>query len=333
MDYGADVFYHELAEKALEGWDRWNRDWPRPLYHETGFLVLAPEPMAPDGFEHDSHQLLVERGFEPVRLAECAASLGQGPWNLEGYPDGYLSTRAGWVESGEVISQLFEMAKGAGVAFVDGTVRGLSGHGSRVTGVVLDSGNRLGADVVVLAAGAWTPELVPELRNLLVSTAQPVLYFRPEQPERFRGEHFPAWAADTSGSGWYGFPALDDGAVKVGHHGKGLMMDPDARLPVGRKHEARTREFLSGFLPELATAAVVERRTCMYCDSADGDFLIAFDPAREGLVVATGGSGHGFKFAPLLGELVADAVGGSEVGRFGWRTEGGSRREASRSEA
>ena len=68
MDYGSDRFYHELAELALEGWDRWNRDWSRPLYHEDGFLILAPAPMAPGGYEYESYAVLRARGYTPERL-------------------------------------------------------------------------------------------------------------------------------------------------------------------------------------------------------------------------------------------------------------------------
>ncbi|MCE2455377.1 MAG: FAD-dependent oxidoreductase [Gemmatimonadetes bacterium] len=336
MDYGNDRFYHELAEAALEGWDRWNRDLPTPLYHETGFLVLAAEEMAPGGFEHDSFQILDERGFGPVRLADHAEVLARGPWMLDAYPDGYLSRRAGWVECDRVVEVLIEKAKSIGVVFREGMARKLSAHGSKITGVTLDNGSRLGADCVVVSAGAWTPQLVPELAGLLTSVAQPVLYFKPPDPSPYHGENFPTWAADTSREGWYGFPSLPDGRVKVGHHGKGIPVEPDRRLPVGHRHEQRTRAFLKNFLPELAKARVDHRRTCMYCDSLDGDFVIARHPWHDGLVVASGGSGHGFKFAPLLGEIVANVVEGHDeprAERFQWRTEITEKLEASRSRA
>ena len=68
MDYGSDLFYHEFAEAALEGWDRWNADWPYPPYHETGLLVFSGEEIKPGSFEYESAQALQERGYEPEWL-------------------------------------------------------------------------------------------------------------------------------------------------------------------------------------------------------------------------------------------------------------------------
>ncbi len=92
-------------------------------------------------------------------------------------------------------------------------------------------------------------------------------------------------------------------------------------------HEAALREFLRDTFPGLADAPIVGRRLCVYGDTRDGHFWIAADPERSGLVVATGGSGHGFKFAPVLGDLIAGiALGDRDVSpalvrRFRWRPE------------
>ena len=99
-------------------------------------------------------------------------------------------------------------------------------------------------------------------------------------------------------------------------------MHPEARETVDANHEARTRKFLSSAIPALSDAPIAYRRICMYCDTFDGNFLIGHDPDREGLVVAAGGSGHAFKFAPVLGEIVADAVEHQHNkwgSRFAWR--------------
>ena len=91
--------------------------------------------------------------------------------------------------------------------------------------------------------------------------------------------------------------------------------------------------FLENTFPELASAPIKSRRLCFYCDSFDGDFWIDWDPNHEGLLVATGGSGHGFKFAPLMGSLIADRVEGKANEwecRFRWRATGKRRAEAAR---
>ncbi len=331
-DYGSDEFYHELGEASLDGWHRWNHDWRRPLYHETGFLILSRGLMEPGGFEHESFRVLTERGRRPVRLAQADPAL-LSRWKPGAYPDGYYNPRAGWAESGAVVAHLFEHALAAGLAHVPATMTGLTSTGSRVDGVLTTRGERISADSVVVAAGAWTPTLLPWLSDRLWPVGQPVLHFQAADPDVFRGPGFPAWAADIANTGWYGFPALDDGRVKVANHGRGLRVEPDERGEVTDAQVAAARDFLRDAIPELAECPLVYQRVCMYCDSFDGDFLIGSDPERAGLVVATGGSGHAFKFAPLLGGMVADVVQGQSnpwSARFAWRERAALRTEEAR---
>ncbi len=232
-----------------------------------------------------------------------------------------------------MVARLVELCRAAGVRFVDGVVSGFVEDQSGVRAVRLDAATLLEADGVLVCAGAWTPRLVPFAASLLASVAQPVLHFGVDDPNAFRGPGFPPWAADIGGSGWYGFPALDDGRVKLGHHGQGRFVDPDARGAVGDDHVARARSFLAESIPSLADAPVVETRVCMYCDSRDGDLLVDAVPGHGGLFVAGGGSGHAFKFAPVLGGIIADVVEGRAsrwLRRFRWRSVPSRRSEEAR---
>lgn len=316
MDYGSDVFYHELAEAALEGWERWSDEWADPLYHADGFLVLAAEGMRPGGFEFESHRVLTERGYRPVRVGGAELRKLHPKWNPEAYPDGYMSPRGGWAQSGAVVEWLHREAESAGVRLREGTVASLA------DGVRLDSGEVLRPHHVLACLGAWTPELVPETAPLLTAVAQPVLHFGVEATEEYQAPGFPPFAADIAGSGWYGFPALDDGRLKLGHHGPGRAVRPHQRGQVSGDHVTLARHFLRHALPSLADAPLVGSRVCMYCDSRDGDLFIDRAPGREDLTVAAGGSGHAFKFAPVLGGIIADAVEGRTNrwnSRFRWR--------------
>ncbi len=334
MDYGADVFYHELAEAALDGWEGWNADWPVPLYHPEGFLVLAAGAMQPGGFEYESHRVLRERGYDPQRVDGAYLAEHCPAWNAERYADGYLSPRGGWAESGAVVARLLELCAVAGVTLRTGDgVAGLLEGDACVEGVHLESGERIAATHVVVAAGAWTPVLVPWTAPILRSVAQPILHFGVDRPDEWRAPHFPPFAADISGTGWYGFPALADGRVKLGHHGEGHAVHPDDRGEVFGEHVAYARSFLAESIPALAEAPLVGTRVCLYCDAFDGDLLIDRVPGHEGLVVASGGSGHGFKFAPVIGGIVADALEGYDNRwslRFRWRDAGPPAREEAR---
>lgn len=337
-DYGADTFYHDLALASLDRWEAWNAEWPRPLFHADGFLVLAAERMSPGGYEYESHRVLIERGQSPERIGGEALGIRCPKWNAERYQDGYLNPRGGWAESEAVVGRLLDLAVSAGVRRRDETVdavltTGSRAHGVRISGPGAADTPTISADVVLVCAGAWTPSLVPSTSPLLRSVAQPVLYFLVEHPDAYRGPAFPPFAADIAGSGWYGFPALDDGRVKLGHHGPGRVAAPDDRGDVPRGHVERARAFLADAIPSLATAPVAGSRMCMYCDSRDGDLLIDHDPEVDGLVVAAGGSGHAFKFAPMIGEIIADAVERHPsrwLSRFAWRAPGDADTEAAR---
>ena len=102
-------------------------------------------------------------------------------------------------------------------------------------------------------------------------------------------------------------------------------MSPDSpNRNVTSEEEESLRQFLSSAFPALADAPIVYTRVCMYCDTHDGNFWIAADPEREGLVIAAGDCGHGFKFAPVLGEIIADAVEEKSnplLQKFRWRPE------------
>jgi glycine/D-amino acid oxidase-like deaminating enzyme len=102
---------------------------------------------------------------------------------------------------------------------------------------------------------------------------------------------------------------------------------------IAASDEANMRTFLRESLPELAEAPLASSKTCLYSDSFDGDFFIGRDPERPGLAVASGDSGHGFKFAPVLGEVIADAIEGKPsrfTARFAWRTPSTRRAEGAR---
>lgn len=334
MDYGADRLYAQMAELALTAWDAWNHHAESPLYHEDGFLILAGESMLPGGFEHDSHEMLLSMGQPVERLARGRVEERFPGWSGTAYPDGYFSRRSGWAESGNAVHWMLTQARKAGVEVVAGeAVSELEQVGSEVTGVRTESGRVVKGNAVVVSAGAWTPILVPWLEGVLTCVGQPVLHFLPLDPARFAPGRFPPWAADIGRTGWYGFPAQPDGRVKVAHHGRGIPIDPRTEKVVPGGWEERFRTFLAEARPDLADAPVVETRLCLYSDAFDGDFLIDHDPERHGLIVASGGSGHGFKFAPVLGPLIADVVEGKAnpwASRFRWRTEGESRCEAAR---
>ncbi len=334
MDYGSDALSTELMERALPLWRELNLRWGEELYHEDGFLLLSRSPLAPGGFEHDSLATVTARGHAVDRLDGDKLALRFPSFSATGYPDGYLNPQAGWVESSRVVSRMLEDARGAGVRVHAGEgVARFVEDGSRVGGVVTTSGGRLLGDVVLVAAGAWTPLVVPQLADVMWPVAQPVFHLKPHDPENWRPPRFTVFAAAIAETGWYGFPANASGIVKIANHGPGRRVHPDAPRVIAASDEDKLRAFLFESLPALADAPLASSKTCLYCDSYDGDFFIGRDPDRPGLAVAAGDSGHGFKFAPVLGDVIADAIDGKAsrfTERFSWRRPDDRKAEGAR---
>ncbi len=309
MDYAADAQHTEMGVRSIERWKAWNARWGVDLYHEDGFLVMSRAAMQPGAFEHDSFQYLSGLGHA-LRRTDSAMLREKHPvWNAERYVEGYLNPIGGWVESGRVIAMLAKEARDAGIEIIEHVKapRPVFTAG-RCTGIESADGRSWASDLILVAAGAWTPEVLPHLQNVMRTTAQTVFHFQPSQLERFRAPAFPVWGADIAKTGWYGFPANADGLVKVANHGVGRRVKAsDARvIPDGE--EEKYRAFLRETFPSLADAPVHSNRVCLYCDTFDGAFWITHDEQHRGLVVAAGDSGHAFKFTPVLGEIIANVV-------------------------
>jgi sarcosine oxidase/L-pipecolate oxidase len=233
------------------------------------------------------------------------------------------------------LEYLYQVLQEKGVSFIlgpDGSFQEAIVEDGIAVGVVTTNGKRHKADQIVLAAGSWSPYIIPELKPWLTSLGQPVIHIRvPEHlVKKYSSPNFPVWTGDITKTGFYGFPiSPDTGLLKMAHHGPGFVskMEPNGRGSdgtIGLPPEAVTlfSEFISKYFPDLTHSVIASSRMCWYTDSLDGDFYICQSPTVSGVVYATGGSGHGFKFMPRIGGIVMDVIQERETvytKRFGWR--------------
>lgn len=334
MDYGSDEFYMQMMEEALTVWRNWNEEFNEPIFFETGVLYLTLDGMQPGDFEYESYQLLQKRRHPVERLDSSALRMRFPAWNADRYPDGYYNPQGGWSPSGRVVTVLAEKARTAGVKIIEGaSFAELIEESGRVRGVRTVDGVEYRSDEVIFCAGSWAPVLLPWLSNVMWPTAQAVFHFKAEPVKQFQPPQFPVWTADVGKTGWYGFPAQDDGTLKVANHGAGWKLDPRGSREIPAAAEPKFREFLHQSLPSLAQAPKINERLCFYCDTFDGNFWIDKDPERPGLLVSAGGSGHAFKFTPLIGKITADVLEGKPnayAHRFKWRARGELKAEEAR---
>jgi glycine/D-amino acid oxidase-like deaminating enzyme len=164
----------------------------------------------------------------------------------------------------------------------------------------------------VIAAGAWAPQLVPELAANLTVERQLLFWFQPAggiapyRPPRF-GVFL--WE-DETGMQIYGFPAYggDDDGVKIAFFRNGLRTDPDhLDRQIHPDEIARITSYVAGRIPTLP-GRFLRAAACMYTTTPDEHFVLTTHPHHPEVVIAAGFSGHGFKFVPVMGEIIADLV-------------------------
>jgi sarcosine oxidase len=164
------------------------------------------------------------------------------------------------------------------------------------------------AEKLIFCGGPWTSKLMADLGVRLNVTRQVLGWVWPKDPELFELGRLPVWAIDhLDGTLHYGFPLLKDvPGFKIGHHGPGRETDPDR---VTRDPQAGDEETFRPVLKEMipaADGALLSMKVCMYTNSRDHHFIIDRHPVHERVTLACGFSGHGFKFASVVGEILAD---------------------------
>jgi sarcosine oxidase len=179
------------------------------------------------------------------------------------------------------------------------------GHGVRVE----TSAGRYRADRLVLTAGSWAGELLAHRGAPLKVMRQVPLWFEPSDPSQFRRDVFPIYIADTSAGLFYGFPMIDPAGAKVAQHYGAPEVEGPAQVEptVTMADEVPVRAFLRAHLPALDGP---RRRgsVCRYTLTPDRHFVIDLHPEHANVALAAGFSGHGFKFAPVVGEILADLI-------------------------
>ena len=168
---------------------------------------------------------------------------------------------------------------------------------------------------LVVTAGAWAAKLAPQVAKYTAPERQVLIWFQPKRPELFRAETFPVFGIWTEEGRYYGFPSYSVPGIKIGraHHLR-QQVDPDLMdREVHAEDEDILRQFTSRYFP-LAAGPVLDLKTCIYTNTPDEHFIIDLLPSQPQVSVAAGFSGHGFKFASVIGEIMADLAQHGETG-------------------
>ena len=317
LDYFEHPSYVPLLRRAYELWRDLEQSSGQKLIHITGIVEIgAPDGMLITGVlaSIKQHSLRHELLSAEDLMRRCPAFHLPPQYQAVVQPDG------GFLAAEPSIRAMLAVAKEAGAEIRSGeTIRTIEPSSSGVH-IVTDRA-RIDAGSAVIAVGPWIKSMLPELKAPLRVTRQVMAWFSPRQPALFRPELFPVFLMESHHGIHYGFPLDGDGLVKVAkHHHCDETVDPDAcARTVSIADESLIRSALADHLPD-ANGRRVKATTCLYTVTPDGDFVVDSLPGYPHVVVASPCSGHGFKFAPVIGEILGDLVTRCEprheIGRF-----------------
>jgi glycine/D-amino acid oxidase-like deaminating enzyme len=305
--YGPDRIYVQWVARAFELWRQAEARWNRRLYQPTGVLWMCGED---DGYVRDALPSLQDAGL-PIEEMQIGEARQRFPGiDFGGVEKIYFESRAGYLLARQACQTVAAAVAAEGgevrlAAVVPGPLRG-----GRMERLELADGSVLQADLYVFACGPWLGSLFPEVvgeRFLRVSRQEVFFFATPPGDPRFSDAGgFPIWIDMSGTRSFYGIPGNEHRGFKMADDTRGEPFDPTAgeRLP-SLDGLANARAYLARRFPALAGAPLVESRVCQYENSPDGHLLFDRHPHAENVWLLGGGSGHGFKLGPALGEYAA----------------------------
>jgi sarcosine oxidase len=316
LGYFEHPSYVPLLRQTYQLWRELEKAAGQQLMHITGIAEIgAPDSEVVAGTlrasrEHGlPHEVLdakeVMRRFPAFRIPDDYVGVVQ--------PDG------GFLAVEPSIAAIIALAKRAGAEVQSGeTVQAIK---SSANGVVVETDHgTVEAKKAIVAAGAWVSKLLPGLPVKLSVTRQVQAWFEPNDASAFEAGRFPVFLIESRHGVHYGFPPHGGSPVKVAkHHASDRPVDPDAvDRAISDTDEAAIRAALADHIP-AANGRMIAAKTCLYTNTPDHDFIVDTLPDAPNVIVASPCSGHGFKFVPVLGEILGALA-----------TEGGTRHDISR---
>lgn len=310
IGYGSDEIYSRWAVRSLEFWHELSTGSQPSLFVPTGMLWMAREGH-PQTLATASTLTSLGIRFEQLDRTELERRFPQiefGPitWAIFEPESGALLAR-------RAVQSLVTRATNNGVDYKQMAVIPPVKDKHRIDEVLTGAGEPISAGTFIFACGPWLPQLFPALLGEVIhATRQEVYFFGvPAGDSRFGIPAMPAWIDFQSE--FYGLPDIENRGFKIALDRHGPLTNPDTeeRLPTRETFEL-VRGHLAERFPAMKDAPLVETRICQYENTPNGDFLIDRHPEIENVWLVGGGSGHGFKHGPAVGEFVTSLLTGDQ---------------------
>ena len=302
MGYGTDELYTRWSRRSLEEWKEFFAKTKQPLFLETSVLWMAGKE---DARLRDTAATLKRCGvaFEEYDRAELEKRYPQ--IGFDGIGHGILEPRSGVLLARRAVTAVVEDAVRLGVEYRSAQVLNPREAGP-VKHITTGHGERIVAGQFIFACGAWLGKVFPDVLGARIfPSRQEVFFFGiPAGERRFAPPALPTWLFQEDLV--YGMPDIEGRGLKIAFDEHGEHVDPDtqSRIVTPKMTEA-VGKYVARRFPALRDAPIVETRVCQYENTSSGDFLIDRHPEMENVWFAGGGSGHGFKHGPAVGEYLA----------------------------
>ena len=311
LGYGPDEIYSRSSQRSFPLWQKLFEKTEPSLFQKTGVLWLARE-----------HDVYCEATLATLQRLEAnverlsADELSRRFPQLELGPTkwGILEPDSGVLMARRAVRAVVQQARVNGVEYVEAAIAPPQFAKGKVDAIRTVAGDEVTAGQFVFACGPWLPKLFPELlRDLIHVTRQEIVFFGvPPGDDSFSRGVMPAWIDFNDLV--YGLPDIDGRGFKIAIDAHGEEFDPDTgERTVSVEGLRASREYLRQRMRRVAIAPVMETRVCQYENTSNGDFLIDRHPMFENVWIVGGGSGHGFKHGPVVGEYVAKMIAGEGV--------------------
>jgi glycine/D-amino acid oxidase-like deaminating enzyme len=310
--YGGVPVYTQMAARARKLWRIAEEEWRQQVLFPSGALWLFADD---DAYARRSLGPLGAAGLRLDELSRAEAQRRFPQMNFSDTRSVYFEPDAGFITARRACGLVLETFVRLGGEYRQAWVQPITSGAVRLDSLHLSEGTTLRADEFVFACGPWLGQMFPETIGARIrATRQEVFFFgTPPGDARFDYGTLPAWV-HMGERVTYGLPNHDRRGLKIADDSAGAEVDPNKleRIPTERGL-ALARTILSQRFPDLAEAPLLESRVCQYEASRDGNFLIDRHPHSENTWLVGGGSGHGFKMGPAIGESVAALIQGERA--------------------
>jgi len=311
--YGPDELYTFMSVRALTLWREFFVRTGNPaLFQTTGVLWLA---RGNDAYQQACLKTLAKAGVKAERFSHDDLSKHYPQIDSAEINWAFLEPAAGVLLARRAIQALVQEAITKGVEYRTLRIRppvAASRSTAKLDSVTTQKGEIITAGTYVFACGPWLPQVFPFLLGERIFPTRQEVYFVgvPAEDNRFRPPAMPAWIFEADEI--YGVPDIENRGFKLALDSHGPPINPDTEERTVTAEGVRgIRAYLAKRFPALRDAPIVETRVCQYENTSNGDFLIDRHPELLNVWLVGGGSGHGFKHGPAVGEHVAALVNGT----------------------